>query len=149
MTLRRFCVTIGAVKNNKLTYSECVCSFRHSACNVNVSPVTCLALQNFSTSHKQQDYGEKSFNNNLSWKTHVKCIKSKLSSACYAMWSVKPYVSLNTLKMINYSYFHSAVTFGWLFWGTPQTVYRFSGCKRRLLELWWVVEVVTLVENCF
>jgi hypothetical protein len=46
-------------------------------------------------------------NNNLSWKTHAECIKSKLSSACYAMRSVKPNVTINTLKMIYYSYFHS------------------------------------------
>ena len=44
-------------------------------------------------------------NNNLSWKTHIECIKSKLSSACYAMQSVKPYVSINTLKIIYYSLF--------------------------------------------
>ena len=31
-------------------------------------------------------------NNNLSWKTHIEGIKSKLSSVCYAMPSVKPYV---------------------------------------------------------
>ena len=39
-------------------------------------------------------------NNNLPCKTHIECVKSKLSSACYAMWSVKPYASQNTLKMI-------------------------------------------------
>ena len=38
-------------------------------------------------------------NNILSQKTHTEYIKSKLSSAC-SVWSVKPYVSLNTLKMI-------------------------------------------------
>jgi len=27
--------------------------------------------------------------------------------------------------------------------GTPQRVWRFSGCKRRLLQSWWVV------EDCF
>jgi hypothetical protein len=61
-------------------------------------------------------------NNNLSWKTHIECIKSELSSACYAMRSVKPYVTINALKMIYYSYFHSVMTYGLLFWGTPQTV---------------------------
>ena len=54
-------------------------------------------------------------NNNLSWKRHSECIKSKLSSACYAMQSVKPHVSLNTLKMIYCSYFHSGMTYGLLF----------------------------------
>ena len=56
-------------------------------------------------------------NNTLSWKTHIECIKCKLSSACYAMQSVKPYVSLNTLKMIYCSCFHSGMTYGLLFWG--------------------------------
>jgi hypothetical protein len=45
-----------------------------------------------------------------------------LSSACYAEWSVKPYVSLNAPKMIYYSYFHPVMTYGLLFWGNPQTV---------------------------
>jgi len=55
-------------------------------------------------------------NNYLSWKTHVECIKSKLSSACYAQQSVKPYPSLNTLHMIYYSYFHSVISYALLFW---------------------------------
>jgi len=36
-----------------------------------------------------------------------------------------------------------------LFGCTPQTVQRLLGCKRRLLESWWVVEIVTVEENCF
>ena len=55
-------------------------------------------------------------NNTLYWKTHTEYTKSKLSSAC-AMHSVKPYVSLNTLQMIYYCYFHSVMTYGLLFWG--------------------------------
>ena len=51
-------------------------------------------------------------NNTVSWKTHIEYIQSKLSSACYVMWSVKPYVSLNTLKMIYSSYFHSVLCLG-------------------------------------
>ena len=58
-----------------------------------------------------------SINNNLSWKTHIECIKSKLRSACYAMPSVKPCVSLNTLKMIFCPYFNSVMTYDLLFWG--------------------------------
>jgi len=49
-------------------------------------------------------------NNNLSWKTHIECIKTKLSSACYAVKSVKPFLTINTLKMIYYSYFQSVMT---------------------------------------
>jgi hypothetical protein len=56
-------------------------------------------------------------NNDLSWKTHVECIKSKLSSACYAASFVKPFVTINTLRIIYYSCFYSVI----------------SGCKRLLL----------------
>ena len=35
--------------------------------------------------------------NNLSWKTHIESIKNKLSSACYVMRLVKPYVTASTL----------------------------------------------------
>jgi len=77
-----------------------------------------------------------SINNNLSWKTHTECIKSKLSSACYAMRSVKPYVTINTLKMISYSYFHSVMTYGLLFWGnSPDSIKKIvrimMGCRIR------------------
>jgi len=50
-------------------------------------------------------------NKTLSWKIHIECVKSKLSSA-----SVKPHVSLNTLKMIYYFFFHFVMTYGLLFW---------------------------------
>jgi hypothetical protein len=46
-------------------------------------------------------------NNTLSWTTHIENILPKLSSACYAMRSVKPYVSQQMLKVIYYFYFHS------------------------------------------
>jgi hypothetical protein len=49
-------------------------------------------------------------NSNLSWKTHIESIQTKLSSACYAMRSIKPYATTNTLKSIYYSYFHSVMT---------------------------------------
>jgi hypothetical protein len=61
-------------------------------------------------------------NNNLSWKTHIKSIGSKLSSACYTVRSVKPDVTINTLKMIYFSYFHSVMIYDLLFWGTSQTI---------------------------
>jgi hypothetical protein len=50
--------------------------------------------------------------------------------------------------MIYYSYFHSVMTYSLLFWGHSSDslkIYRFG---KRLLESWWVVEIVTLVENC-
>ena len=59
--------------------------------------------------------------NNLSLKTHIESIQSKLSSGCYAMRSAKPHVTRNTLKSIYYSYFHSVMTYDLLFGGNSQT----------------------------
>ena len=81
-------------------------------------------------------------NNNLFWKTHIASSRSKLSSACYSIRSVKPYVTINTLKMIYYPYFHSVMTYGLLFWGnSPDSIQNFrlqkkivrimAGCRYR------------------
>ena len=48
---------------------------------------------------------------------NIKFYVGRCKPACYAMWSVKPYASLNTLKMIYYSYFPSVMTYGLLFRG--------------------------------
>jgi len=70
-------------------------------------------------------------NNNLSWKTHIECIKSKLSSACYAMRSVTLFGTIKTLKMIYYSYLHSVMTYGLLFWGnSPDSIKTFRLQKK-------------------
>jgi hypothetical protein len=45
--------------------------------------------------------------------------------------SVKPYVTTNALKMINYSYLHSIMTYGLLFWGnSPDSIMIFRLQKR-------------------
>jgi hypothetical protein len=54
-------------------------------------------------------------NNTLSWTTHIDNILPKLSSACYAMRSVKSYLSQQMLKVIYYSYFHSIMSYGIIF----------------------------------
>ena len=53
----------------------------------------------------------------LSWKNHVEQIIHKLSAACYAMRSVKPFMSQETLKIVYYSYFQSIINCGLIFWG--------------------------------
>jgi len=74
-------------------------------------------------------------NNNLSWKTHIECIKSKLSSACYAMRTIKPFVTANTLKMIYYSYFHSVMTYGLLFWGNSPDSIKIFRLQKKIIRI--------------
>jgi exonuclease III len=55
--------------------------------------------------------------NTLSWKIHIDSIVPKLSSACFAIRIVKPFLSQESLKMVYCSYLHSIITYGLIFWG--------------------------------
>jgi hypothetical protein len=55
--------------------------------------------------------------NTLTWKTRIDTIIPKLSSASFALRVVKPFLSQDSLKMVYYSYFHSIMTDGLIFWG--------------------------------
>ena len=60
--------------------------------------------------------------NSLSWKKHIEGIVPKLSAATFAMRVVQPFLSLDSLKLIYHSYFHSILTYGIIFWGnTPHS----------------------------
>ena len=74
-------------------------------------------------------------NNSLFWKTHIECIKSKLSSACYAMWPVKPYILINTLKIIYYCCFHSLMTYGPLFCGHSPDSIKILRLQKKIIRI--------------
>ena len=52
----------------------------------------------------------------LSWKDHIIELTSKLNKACYAIRVIKPFISLDVLKMIYFSYVHSVVSYGIILW---------------------------------
>jgi hypothetical protein len=64
-------------------------------------------------------------------KTHIDTILPKLSSACFAVRSIKPYVSNQTLKAIYSAYFHAIMLYGVIFWGqSPDSLKVFLLQKR-------------------
>jgi len=50
--------------------------------------------------------------NTLSWKDHIAALTSKLNKACYAVRSIKPFLSVDILRMIYFSFFHMVLFFG-------------------------------------
>jgi hypothetical protein len=54
---------------------------------------------------------------NISWKNHVQKIVSKLSSACYLVRRMYPCCTSDTLKTIYFTYFHTVMEYGIIFWG--------------------------------
>jgi hypothetical protein len=96
----------------------------------------------------------------INWSCHIEYIIPKLSSACYIIRSIKPFVSLNTLKTIYYSYFNSIINYGLPFWGnSPHSIKIFKmqkwiirimiGCKNRASwrNLFRRLEILTLYFN--
>jgi hypothetical protein len=55
--------------------------------------------------------------NSLSWKDHITQLIPNLSKACYVLRCIRPFMSQDALKSIYYSYFHSLITYGIIFWG--------------------------------
>jgi hypothetical protein len=78
----------------------------------------------------------------LFWRTHIEELISKLSTACYVIRSIKPYMSHTTLIMVDYSLFHSIMNYGLIFCGNSSyscTIFRMQrkviriimGCRSR------------------
>ena len=73
--------------------------------------------------------------NTLSWRTHIDTIIPKLSSACFALRVVKPFLSQDSLKMVYYSYFHSTVTYGLIFWGNSHYSNIIFRLQKRIIRI--------------
>jgi len=95
-------------------------------CDVNIvcngNPITALHKIKFLCIYIQDS---------TNWNHHIDYIIPKLSSACYAMRSIKTVMSLSTLKTIYYSSFKAVTSYGLPFWGnSPHTIKVFRLQKR-------------------
>ena len=55
-------------------------------------------------------------NTTLTWKHHIGELTSSLDRACYAIRSIKPFMSLNVLRNTYFSYAHTIISYGIIFW---------------------------------
>jgi len=73
-------------------------------------------------------------NDSLNWNTHIHVILPKLSSACFAICLVKPYVSQQTLIAIYYAYLHAIMMYGVIFWGQSLGSLRVFLLQKRVIR---------------
>jgi hypothetical protein len=71
----------------------------------------------------------------LSWEKHIYQIASKLSSACYAVQALTPLLSRYALKMLYFSYAHSFISYGIIFWGTFTNGIKIFRLQKRILRI--------------
>ena len=55
--------------------------------------------------------------NNLFWNTHLDHLTTKVSRACYAIRTIKPFMTVNTLITVYHACFHSLLSYGLILWG--------------------------------
>jgi hypothetical protein len=53
----------------------------------------------------------------LTWKYHIGELTSRLNKACYAIRSIKLFMSLDVLQIAYFSYVRSVISYGITFWG--------------------------------
>ena len=70
---------------------------------------------------------------NLTWKTHIDQVISKLKSVCYAIRDVNALFSRKGLRMLYFSYVRSIVLYGIFFRGnTPNSIKIFRTQKKKV-----------------
>jgi hypothetical protein len=64
----------------------------------------------------------------LTWKHHIGELSPRLNKVCYAIRSNKPFMSLDVLRSTYFSYAHSIISYGTIFWGN-------SSCSEDIFKI--------------
>jgi hypothetical protein len=73
--------------------------------------------------------------NKLSRGLHIYEIMPKLNTACYAIRSIKTFISFEAVRMIYFSSVHSVMSYGLIFWGTSTNSEIIFKIKKRIIRV--------------
>ena len=88
-------------------------------------------------------------NDILNRKTHIESILPKLSMACYAMRIIKPYMSLESLKIVYHCTFNSVINYGLPFWGISPHCKHIFMLQKRIVRIMLGCRRLTSCGNLF
>jgi hypothetical protein len=71
----------------------------------------------------------------LTWKHHIGELTSRLNKACYAIRLIKPFMSLDVLRSTYFSYAHSVVSYGIIFWGNSFRSEEILKIQKRIIRM--------------
>ena len=71
----------------------------------------------------------------LSWNEQITSLASKLNKACYAIRMVKSCMSHEVLRMMYFSYVHSIMAYGIIFWGNSHSSGTIFKIQKRIIRL--------------
>jgi hypothetical protein len=96
-----------------------------------------IKFNNFITNSSYTKFLGVTMDNTLSWNNHIDLLVKKLSTACYIIRNAKTYMSASSSKMIYYAFFHSAMSYGIIFWGSSShssVIFRLQKKAIRIME---------------
>jgi hypothetical protein len=73
--------------------------------------------------------------NMLTWKEHIANLTTKLNKACFAIRAVKPYMSPKVLRSVYFTYFHSVMSYGIIFWGSSTLINNVFKIQKRVIRI--------------
>jgi hypothetical protein len=73
--------------------------------------------------------------NKLTWKAHSRELVIKLNKTCYAIRAIKSTVSPKVLISIYFSYFHSLLMYGVIFWGNSPISRNIFKIQKRVIRI--------------
>jgi hypothetical protein len=71
----------------------------------------------------------------LTWKHHISELTSRLNKACYDIRSIKLFMSLDVLRSSYFSYVHSLISYGIMFWGNSSHSEDIFKVQKRIIRL--------------
>ena len=104
--------TSSLMLNFKKTYYMHLVTNLKRSVNISIS-----YTDNFINNTRRIKFLGLSLDSTLSWKIHIEQLSSRLNLAYYAIRFLKSFISIKNLRIIYFSYVHSIIMYGIVFWG--------------------------------
>jgi len=71
----------------------------------------------------------------LTWKRHISELTTRQNKACYAIRSIKPFMSLDVLRSTYFSYAHSIISYEIALWGNSSHSEEILKVQKRIIRI--------------
>jgi hypothetical protein len=128
---------------NKIKYVQ------FAARSISINEVRISHHNNFISNNTNTKFLGMVLESSCIWKAHIYQVLTKLSNACYLMRVIKPVMSIETLRIVYYSYFHSLMTYGLVFWGNSSYSLRIFRIQKRIIRIMYGLRPTDSCRNTF
>ena len=71
----------------------------------------------------------------LTWKDHIINLTTKLNKASYAIRTIQPVMTIDVIRTVYFSCFHSVMFYGIIFWGNSHLSTNIFGIQKRIIRI--------------